>query len=69
MKGFWAIVRKELDRVLKDKKMLFSMFVLPVILVMGIVGLIFFLIDNLMDDVNEHEYELNHIVDILAVFV
>lgn len=54
MKGFWAIVRKELDRVLKDKKMLFSMFILPIILVMGIVGLIFFLVDNLMDDVNEH---------------
>lgn len=54
MKGFWAIVRKELDRVLKDKKMIFSMFILPIILVMGIVGLIFFLVDNLMDDVNEH---------------
>ena len=54
MKGFWAVVRKELDRVLKDKKMIFSMFIMPIILVMGIVGLVFFLVDNLMDDVNEH---------------
>ena len=54
MKGFWAVVRKELDRVLKDKKMIFSMFIMPVILVVGIVGLVFFMINNLMDDVNEH---------------
>lgn len=54
MKGFWAVVRKELDRVLKDKKMIFSMFVMPILLVLGIVGLVFFLVDNLMDDVDKH---------------
>lgn len=54
MKGFRAILGKELDRVLKDKKMIFSMFILPVILVVGIIGLIAVLIQNIESDVEEN---------------
>ena len=41
MKGFKTIVGKELSRVLKDKKMVFSMFILPIILVVGIISFAF----------------------------
>lgn len=54
MKGFRAILGKELDRVLKDKKMIFSMFILPLILVVGLVGLIGVLIANIAEDVEEN---------------
>lgn len=54
MKGFRAILGKELDRVLKDKKMIFSMFILPVILVVGMIGLIGVLILNIESDVEEN---------------
>lgn len=54
MSGFGAIVRKELDRVLKDRKMIFSMFVLPILLVGGIMGLVFFLINSIEEDVEKH---------------
>lgn len=54
MKGFKTIVGKELARVLKDKKMIFSMFILPIILVVGIMGLIGFLVDSMNSDIEEH---------------
>lgn len=54
MKGFKTIVGKELARVLKDKKMIFSMFILPIILVVGIMGLIGFLVDSINSDIEEH---------------
>ena len=54
MKGFRTIISKELSRVLKDKKMIFSMFVLPIILVIGIMGLIGILISNIQTDIEEH---------------
>ncbi len=54
MKGFGVIVGKELSRVLKDKKMIFSMFVLPIILVVGIMLLIGFLVKNISSDIEEH---------------
>ena len=54
MKGLRAILGKELDRVLKDKKMIFSMFILPLILVVGLVGLIGVLIANIAEDVEEN---------------
>lgn len=54
MKGFGVIVGKELSRVLKDKKMIFSMFVLPIILVVGIMLLMGFLIKNISSDIEEH---------------
>ena len=54
MKGFRAILGKELDRVLKDKKMVFSMFVLPIILVVGIIGIMVAAISSVEDDVNKN---------------
>lgn len=54
MKGFKTVVGKELSRVLKDKKMIFSMFILPIILVVGIMGLIGFLVDNMTSDIEKH---------------
>lgn len=55
MYGIKAIISKELRRVFKDKKMVMSLFVLPVILVMGIFSLMGTLIKGQMDDVQAHE--------------
>lgn len=54
MKGFGTIVSKELARVLKDKKMIFSMFILPIILVAGIMGLVTVLVSSFESDVEKH---------------
>ena len=51
MYGIKAIVSKELRRVFKDKKMIMSLFVLPVILVVGLFSLIGLLVKGQMDDV------------------
>lgn len=55
MYGIKAIVSKELSRVFKDKKMVMSLFVLPVILVVGIFSLMGMLIKGQIDDVQAHE--------------
>lgn len=55
MYGIKAIVSKELRRVFKDKKMIMSLFVLPVILVVGLFSLTGMLVKGQMDDVQEHE--------------
>lgn len=55
MYGIKAIVSKELRRVFRDKKMVMSLFVLPVILVVGLFSLMGTLIKGQMDDVEEHE--------------
>lgn len=55
MYGIKAIVSKELRRVFKDKKMIMSLFVLPVILVVGIFSLMGMLIKGQIDDVQAHE--------------
>lgn len=55
MYGIKAIVSKELRRVFKDKKMIMSLFVLPVILVVGIFSLMGMLINGQIDDVQAHE--------------
>ena len=54
MYGIKAIVSKELRRVFKDRKMIMSLFVLPVILVVGIFSLIGMLVKSQIDDVQEH---------------
>ncbi len=55
MYGIKAIVSKELSRVFKDKKMVMSLFILPVILVVGIFSLMGMLIKGQIDDVQAHE--------------
>lgn len=54
MNGLKTIINKELSRVFKDKKMIFSMFVLPIILVGGIFLLVFTLISNMMEGIENH---------------
>lgn len=55
MYGIKAIVSKELRRVFKDRKMIMSLFILPVILVVGLFSLIGMLVKNQIDDVQAHD--------------
>ncbi len=61
------VCAKELARVFKDKKMVFSMFILPVIILIGMYALIFMMISNVEDDVKEHVNSV-YIVDAPADF-
>ena len=54
MKGASIIIRKELKRVFGDKKLIFSMFILPAILVVGIYSLMGVLIGSMQKDIEEH---------------
>lgn len=54
MNGVKAILSKELRRVFFDKKMVFSLFILPAILVIGIYFLMGQLVSGMMEDVEEH---------------
>ncbi len=54
MNGVKAIISKELRRVFFDKKMVFSLFILPAILVIGIYFLMGQLVSGMMEDVEEH---------------
>ena len=54
MNGVKAIISKELRRVFFDKKLVFSLFVLPAILVIGIYYLMGQLMSGMMEDVEEH---------------
>ena len=56
--GFKVILSKELKRVFGDKKMVFSLFILPIILIAGIYGVMFFLIGNEISSINEHVSEV-----------
>ena len=47
-----VIVKKELRRVFKDRKMIFGLFIFPAVLVIGIYALIGQLTTSLMDDVD-----------------
>lgn len=54
MRGIKIIFQKEMKRVFKDKKMIFSLFILPVILMVGLYGLMGYLADQMMQDVQQH---------------
>ena len=54
MKGIREIFRKEIARVVKDKKMLFSVFLLPALLMVGLMMLIGNLQKNMMADIDNH---------------
>lgn len=56
--GFKVILSKELKRVFGDKKMVFSLFILPIILIAGIYGVMFFLVDKQKSSINEHVSEV-----------
>lgn len=46
---------KELTRVFKDKKLIFSMFILPVVVMVGMFMLIFALVSNMNKDIEKHK--------------
>lgn len=54
MKNAMLIMKKELARVFKDKSMIISMFVLPVIVMFGIYSLMGVAIDKMSNDIMEH---------------
>ncbi|MBQ6091611.1 MAG: ABC transporter permease [Lachnospiraceae bacterium] len=55
MKGARRIIKKELARVFKDKKLIFTMFIMPAILMFAIYGLIGKLIASANNDIIEHK--------------
>ncbi len=55
MQGMKYVFGKELTRVFKDRKMIFSLFILPVILTVGLYGLLGSLITGMQDDIDQHE--------------
>ena len=50
-----AIIKKELERVLKDKKMVFSMFILPAVIMIGICAIMSTLVSGLNKKVEAHK--------------
>lgn len=54
MKGAKTIISKELKRVFQDKKLVFSLFILPAIMVIGIYALIGQLTASMTKDIDEH---------------
>lgn len=54
MNGTQNIVKKELTRVFTDKKMIFSLFILPAIMIIGMYSLMGTIVTNMMKDIEEH---------------
>lgn len=54
MKGMKQIFGKELTRVFKDKKMVFSVFLLPVLIMVLIMSIMNNLVGNMVEDIEEH---------------
>jgi sodium transport system permease protein len=54
MNGVTTIVKKELSRVFHDKKMVFSLFIIPAVMIIGMYSLMGTLLSNMMNDIEEH---------------
>jgi sodium transport system permease protein len=54
MSGISIILKKELKRVFGDKKLVFSMFILPAIIMITLYSLMGFMIGNMNSDIEEH---------------
>lgn len=54
MNGISCIFKKEMARVLKDKKMVFSVFLLPVLIMVVIMTIVGSLADKMAKDIEEH---------------
>lgn len=54
MNGMKQIFKKELARVFKDKKMVFSVFLLPVLIMVVIMSIVNNLVGSMMDDIEKH---------------
>ena len=54
MNGVKNIVMKELSRVFHDKKLVFSLFIIPAVMIVGMYSLMGTLLGNMMSDIEEH---------------
>lgn len=54
MNGMNQIFKKEMARVFKDKKMVFSVFLLPVLIMVLIMSTVNGMVDNMMKDIEKH---------------
>lgn len=54
MNGAKTIIKKELTRVFKDKKLVFSLFILPAILMIGMYSLMGTMMEKMVDNVEQH---------------
>jgi len=54
MNGTKNIIKKELTRVFKDKKLIFSLFIMPAVLIIGMYSLMGQLMSNMMNDIEKH---------------
>ena len=50
----FSIFKKEVYRIFSDKKMIFSLFILPIVMMVGIFGLMGVLMGNMVSEVEEH---------------
>lgn len=50
----FSIFKKEVYRIFSDKKMIFSLFILPLVMMVGIFGLMGVLMGNMVSEVEEH---------------
>lgn len=54
MRGLKVVFNKEMRRVFREPKMIFSLFILPVVLMIGIYGLVGYLGQSMTEDIQEH---------------
>ena len=54
MNGMSIIIKKELKRVFGDKKLVFSMFILPAIIMIALYGIMGFMIGKMNSDIEEN---------------
>ncbi len=54
MRSLRVVMKKELDRVFKDRKLVFSLFILPAVMMVMIYGLMGMMVSNMMSDIEEH---------------
>ncbi len=54
MNGTVIILKKELKRVFGDKKLVFSLFILPAIIMIALYGIMGFMIGKMNDDIDDH---------------
>ena len=55
MSGTSVILRKELKRVFGDRKLVFSLFIMPALIVIVLYGLMGTMMKSMIDDVEKHE--------------
>ena len=55
MNGLKAVYCKEMKKIFKEPKMIFSVFILPVLLMIGIYGLVAVMGENMVKDIETHQ--------------